>query len=236
MKRFLLCAALALAAAPGPVRAAPSLDDLLKKTLDAYGGSGALTRARIVQQRGQVASTMRAGAAGQILRIFERPRRLRVEVAHPGEPPEVRVLDGGQGWRDGVEVSGTVRHLAMVLQSVRLDLPFVLAQNRARLADGGTVKRDGKKVRSVTMSLDGGVTLQVDIDPATGRILRSVGRAGADIGQPMEFVTTYDDFRQVGEIVVPFREGNYAQGQKTGETVLESVEILRAAPAGAFRP
>jgi len=35
---------------------------------------------------------------------------------------------------------------------------------------------------------------------------------------------------------VPFREGNYAQGQKTGETVLESVEILRAAPAGAFRP
>jgi hypothetical protein len=40
----------------------------------------------------------------------------------------------------------------------------------------------------------------------------------------------------VDGVLFAFREGNWANGSTTGETVLEKVELLASVPAEAFRP
>jgi alkylation response protein AidB-like acyl-CoA dehydrogenase len=55
------------------------------------------------------------------VRVFARPTKLRVEIG----TNEVRLVDGPKGWRNGKEVRG-MQYEAMVLQAVRLDLPWQL--------------------------------------------------------------------------------------------------------------
>jgi hypothetical protein len=234
--RPVLCAALALAPlAPAPAEE-PPLSQVLKRTFDAYGGLPALQRRNARVEEGKVTPVVQGGQAGRLWRTFERPRRLRVEVAYPGQDAEVRVLDGARGWRNGVEVSGTVKWAAMVLQAARLDLPRLLAEERVKLVDGGTVKRDGRLLRAVTLPLGDGMALIAEIDPETGHILRSTGKMDAGPGMALEFATHYSDFRRVDGVLVPFREANFAQGQRTGDTVLQRAEAPRDAPQGSFRP
>ena len=52
----------------------------------------------------------------------------------------------------------------------------------------------------------------------------------------VEFVTTYSDFRTVDGVLVPFREGNWANGKTTGETVLERVSFVPGHAPEMFRP
>ncbi len=165
--------ALALSLAPCPSRAGEALAPLLDQVVAAYGGHAALEKARVVKEEGTVTSLMHPNP-GRIVRIFQRPDSLRVEIAYPEETPEVRVVHGGRGARDGQEVTGPA-HAAMVLQAARLALPLALVQKGARVADRGTVERDGKRRRAVALALPGALELVAEIDPASGRILRSSG-------------------------------------------------------------
>lgn len=229
----------ALAAPPRAPAAEPGLSPLLKRCFDAYGGLPRLERyaARLEEGRVDLSrdNPLHPGASGRLARAWERPARLRVEIGYQGAETEVRVLDGARGWRNGGEVTGTPPYLAMVLQAARLDLPYLLASRRLQLEDRGTVRRDGRALRAVAVPLGSGVTLTVEIEPATGRILRSTSRMPLG-GGGTEFVALYSDFRTVEGLLVPFHEENWASGVKTGETTLTRVQPLRVAPAGAFAP
>jgi len=224
----ILLAALALSAPPPPEI---SVADLVRKSVEAYGGRAALERFPVAIQEGVVSSARRG--EGRLTRIFERPRRLRVSIAYAGSSGELRVLDGSRGWRDGEDVSGTPPHTAMVLQAARMDLPLVLLQGK--LVDEGTVERDGARLRALTVPVGEGLTLTAEIDPATGRVRRAVTRMTSAKGS-VEFTTAFSDFRVVSGVLVPFHEISYAQGQRTGETTLSSAEMLAEAPTGVFRP
>jgi hypothetical protein len=228
----LTLAAACLAAAP-PAMAEP-LAPLVRRCIAAHGGKAAIARARAMRQEGRVTSILHPGAPGRILRLYERPGRLRVEIAFPGAPPEVRVLDGGRGWREGEEVGGP-RLAAMMLQVARLDLPALLSDWEAGLEDLGTADDGGRKVRVVAFRPAPGLVVEAAIDAGSGRIVRSRGTA-RDPGMPLEFVTTYEDYREVDGVLVAFREKNWANGRTTGETVLEKVEFPRSLPPSSFRP
>jgi hypothetical protein len=205
---------------------------LVRRCVDAYGGPAAVARAALRREEGTVTSLLHPGQRGRIVRAYARPARLRVEVTFDGET-EVRVLDGDRGWRQGREAAGP--HLvSMILQAGRLDLPALLQAFAGRLADRGEVEADGKRLRALALELRPGVVLEADLDPATGRILRSRGRAEG--GMPVEFVTTYGDFRRVDGLLVAFHEGNWANGSTTGETVLTRVEVPGTLPDATFRP
>lgn len=182
---------------------------------------------------------MRAGKEGTIRRVYQRPDRLRVEVTFPGEDTEVRILDGRKGWRQGKEASGAPLD-AMVLQAARFALPLSLLDREKELADRGTVSRDGRTMRVLELPLGGGLILSVEIDPTTGKILRSAARgtsrAGGDGGSPIEFVTDYGDFRTVGGVLYAFREKNFAMGQHTGDTTVETIDTPESLPPGTFKP
>lgn len=230
MARLARLAALLLVTA----RPAPAADDtsaLVEKVLAAYGGRAALERAGIFRQEGSVTSVLHP-APGRIVRLVKRPGSLRVEVRYPGEPPEVRVVHYGYGARGGQPVAGPM-HGAMVLQAARLALPLSLAAKGAAVSDRGTVKREGKTLRVLALALPDGMELTVEIDPASGLVLRSSGSMPGP-GERIAFATEYSDFRKVSGVLFPFHEENWARGHHTGATQLERVEVLRAPPEGAF--
>ena len=127
---------------------------------------------------------------------------------------------------------------AMILQAARLDLPALLAARGAQVKDARhRSSSTGRRLRVLALEVAPGLVVEAGIDPATGRILRSRGRRAAGAGPPVEFVTTYSDFRTVDGVLVPFHEENWANGSKTtGETVLERVEFPREFPPDLFRP
>jgi hypothetical protein len=226
-------ASLAVAAAePQPAADVPAL---VRRCVEAYGGKSAIAKAARSRQEGTVTSlVLHAGEKGRMARAYERPGRLRVEIAYAGGSGEVRVLHGARGWRDGDEVSGP-RLQAMILQAARLDLPASLSSPGARIASAGTLQHGGKTLRVVAFEPAPGLVVEVAIDPVSGRILRS--RGAARDGTPgLDFVTTYSDFRTISGVLVAMREESWANGRTTGETVLEKVEFPAALPEGLFGP
>ena len=231
-----LAATLALLAAPPAALPRPRepVESVLSRIVQAYGGRDALARARAFRQEGSVTSLLHPGATGRIERAYARSGRLRVVTRYAGATDEVRVVDGGRGWRNG-EPSDGARFAAMVLQAARLDLPALLDAWRQKVTDRGEADLDGRALRVLALEVGPGLTVEAHVDPATGRILRSTSR-GPGPGVPLEFATTYSDFREVGGVLFAFREGNWANGSTTGETILEKVKVVAALPEATFRP
>lgn len=225
----LFCSASVAVAATG---ATDDIDRLVARTVEEYGGEKALREARAVRHTGKVTSRLRGGATGDIVREFERPDKLRVVIRYPYET-EVRVFDGKAGWRQGKAVTGPSLD-AMVLQAARMGLPLILLDRKGELVDRGRGLHDGKEVRTLELPLGNDLRLIVDIDPASGRIVRSSGKATGPA--PLEFITRYLDHRVVSGVLHPFREGNFANGFVTGETILSKVDVLPSLPPETFRP
>jgi len=209
MKRVAILAALLLP----PAALASDLDALVAKVVDAYGGSAAWTKVTSIDEKGRVEPSMRKGP-GAMTRTWTAAGNLRVEIVYP-DKTELRALENGKGTNNGRE-SSAMELDGMRLQAARLALPRLLADKKATLRDLGT--KDN--VRSVEIALDAPLTVTVDIDPATGRIVRSVGRT-KDVG----FTTVYSDFRTVGGLLIAFHEENSAMGMKTADIYLEKVEV-----------
>jgi hypothetical protein len=234
--RLLAFPLVALLACSSPSRPAPAAD-LVARCVAAYGGPAAVRAGAAFRQEGTVTSVLHPGATGRIARLYQRPGRLRVETAWPDGQGEIRVLDGARGWRDGAPAAGPP-FTAMVLQAARLDLPAILSARGAKVAERGTWEHEGKRLRVLAVEVDPGVEVEAGIDPASGRILRSrsVGAPPSGGAPPVEFVTTYSDFREVDGVLFAFREGNWASGATTGETVLAAVAAVPAVPDGMFAP
>jgi len=215
--------------------AGEDVDRLVAQTIREYGGEKALRAAPAVRHVGEVTSLLRKNAVGTLVREFERPGKLRVEIRYPSDF-EVRVYDGKVGWRQGKVVTGAPLD-AMVLQAARMALPLVLLDRKRDLIDRGRTTFEGKEVRTLELPLGNRLSLTVDIDPSSGRIVRSSGKGGdRGDGVPLEFVTRYADFRVAGGVLHPFREGNFANGFVTGETTLSKVEVRKSFPPETFLP
>jgi len=223
----------AAAAAPKP-GADVDVAAIVARCVAAYGGKEALARSAVTQQEGRITSLLHPGQDGRIARAYVRPGKLRVETAWPDGNGEIRVLDGGHGWRDGQEASGP-RLAAMMLQAARLDVPALLNAWVAKVEDRGPGEVEGRPVRVLALKPAPGLLVEAGIDVATGRVLRSRS-SSVDPSMPLEFETTYADFRTVDGVLVPFHERNWANGKTTGETVLEKVAFPKSLPAETFRP
>jgi hypothetical protein len=233
MKKLLLLLTCAVAAKS--VLAGEDLDALVDKVVKAYGGREALEKFTALRETGRVEAAMGAARSVPTVRIYERPLKLRVEVGEASKTPEVRVLDGQKGWRNGKESTG-MGYEAMVLQAVRLDLPFRLLSQRKVLVEKEPVDYQGKRVRVLELPLEHGLSVRAGIEPETGRILFSAGTTGSGPSGPTTFETRYDDFRTVEGRLFAFKETNFASGTKTADIVVSKIELLKAPPDDAFKP
>jgi len=234
-----LAAALFLGA-PGPAGAGDhpgpdGADELVARVLDAYGGLEALAGVAAYRMEGTVSAAMRK-SAGDMVRTFARPARLRVELNYPTEP-ETRILDGRQGWRtDTSGKTGPVEGMllgSMVLQAARANLPWLLDERRGGLTL--LPPMDGGRTAGLELALGEGLSLTVYVDAATGRIFRSTGIL-AEGGTKTAFTAEYSDFRPVEGVLFAFRERTWAAGMPTGETVISKVTLNPPLGPDAFRP
>lgn len=216
-----------------PARAEEPLPAFIDATVEAYGGVDALKRAATVLQQGKVTSVAREGREGAMARLYSVPMRLRVEVFYGPDEGDLRVLDGARGWREGRPVNGPALE-AMVLQAARLELPLSLLEHKASVKDLGRAERDGVTVRILELAVSPTLFVRAEIDVATHRLVRSLGRSTGR--QPIEFVTSYSDYRKVDGVLFAFTEKNLAMGQPTGDTTFMRVQLLPEAPAGTFMP
>jgi hypothetical protein len=230
MKKSIMLLICALVA--GNARAREDLNALVDKIADAYGGRTNLENLAAMRQTGLVEAATKVGNSGPVVRIFARPLKLRVEIGEAPKPVEVRVLDGAMGWRNGKESNG-VGYEAMVLQAVRLDLPYQLLSQRKILVEKEPMEYQGKRLRVIELPVEHGLLLSAEVDPETGRILGSTGTTKTG---SMTFETRYEDFRTVEGRLVAFKETNFAGGTKTAEIVFSKIELLKTMPVDAFKP
>ena len=206
MKQLAVIAALLLPTAA----LASDVETLASQVVHAYGGAAAWSKVTEIVAHGRVVPAMRKGD-GAMTRTWRGTDNLRVEIAYPENKTEVRVLENGKGTNNGRE-SNAMELDAMRLQAARLALPKLLADKRV------PVRLTAPNVLEVT--LDGGLTVDAEVDPATGHIVRSTGHSGQ-----MSFITAYSDFRTVNGLLIPFHEENSAMGMKTADIFLEKVDV-----------
>jgi hypothetical protein len=219
----------------GSAQAAEELGPLLDKMATAYGGRERLEKIVAFTQNGQVIAATSIGNSGPLVRTFARPLKLRVQIGDPAHPAEVRVLDGTNGWRNGKSVTGP-SYEAMVLQAMRLDLPFQLLTHKDKLIEKEPSEFHGHKIRTIELSLDNGLAMTAGIDPETGRILFSTGRTAAGPMGRLSFETDYDDFQTVDGILFAWKETNVANDTKTADIGFSLIQLLKETPPNAFKP
>lgn len=212
---------------------AAGIDDLLAKVSIAYGGEAARQGAKGMRQKGVTYSNMRK-MEGRILRAYQAPDRLRIEIRYP-DAEEIRILNGPHAWKQEQPMTGPF-HGALVLQAARLALPWNLLEARDRLRDLGTKKfGDTQELHVLELPLGSGLVMEVGIEPESGRITRSLGKVAGSMGV-MEFGTAYEDFRTQDGRLYAATEQHFAIGQPTGTTRIDHVEFLEALPESLFTP
>ena len=227
---------LSCALVAGTAAAGTELDALVDKLAGAYGGRVKLEDSAVVRESGRVEAVRNAGHSIPTVRTYARPLKLRVEIGGASNPGEVRILDGEKGWRNGKESSTGMGYEAMVLQAVRLDLPYQLLSQRKVLAEKESVDLEGKRLRVLELPLTNGLSIAVGVEAETGRILFSRGTTQAGPEGSTTFETRYDDFRTVAGRLFAFKESNFAGGTKTADIFLTKIELLKVPPADAFKP
>jgi hypothetical protein len=233
MKRFSLVLIVGLAARL--TAAAADLGPLLEKMAGAYGGRERLEKIVAIRETGQVEAATPIGNSGPIVRTFARPLQLRIEIGDSSKPTEVRVLNGTNGWRNGKPATGPGLD-AMVLQAIRLDLPFQLLANQSKLIEKDSIERGGKRLRVLELPLEHGLSVTAALDAESGRILISTGTTAEGPMGRLSFETSYDDFAMVDGALFAFKEVNLANGTKTAKTAMSIIQILKTSPAEAFKP
>lgn len=182
---------------------------IVDDVIAAYGGADAWKKVKAFRQVGTVASPMRP-APGEVTRLWTRPDKLTIEIVYPTSK-ETRIVDGDHGTQNGKEASG-MGLAAMRLQAARLALPALLLDRRADVK-----VREGNVLE---VAIAPAMTVTMEIDPKTSRVLRSVSKA-----EGIEFATTYSDFKSVDGLLFPFSEENFANGTKTATTTLTKMEV-----------
>jgi outer membrane lipoprotein-sorting protein len=207
--------------ADSETKANAKVHGLVREILHAYGGSAALGKVRAYRTEGILTSTQHR-EQGDLVRWFERPDRLRIELRYP-DRGEVRVALGDEGWggpddRQMQPVTGSVLE-SLRLQAARLDLPLRLAEQESSLV---RMDPDDKGRDVLRLSLDDGMFIDYHVSSKKHRIERVSMRLSAPA--PVDLAADLSEFRWVHGVLFPFREDTYAGGSKTAIVRFRSVK------------
>ncbi|WP_246265932.1 hypothetical protein [Aromatoleum diolicum] len=221
-------AALALLACTG-LAVAADLGPLLERIVQAYGTAAPPTS---ILQRGRTISHMQG--EGALLRAYRGAERFRIEIHYPNGI-ETRIVDGPIAWQRNRPMGQAFRS-ALILQAARIALPWNLLAARDTLRDRGEYAFGDGRLHLVELPLADGLRLVAEVDPASGRVMRSRGILPSPHGGEMVFGTIYDDFRSVDGRLYPAIEHHYAMGRYIGRSIIDTVEFDAPIADALFRP
>jgi len=213
------------------------MDSLIDRVLAAYGGEK-LESVKAYRMIGSVTANVRQ-TQGAMIRIFERPDRLYVDLAYK-DTPERRFLDKERGWRTDpggggiIEVEG---HLlkSMVLQAARANIPWLLSEQRDKVTQSPHARVGEKTAIGMQIILGPGLIVRLYVDPQTARIVYSQAILNTETIKT-HFETAYSDFKEVGGVLFAFHEENWASGFHTGTTEIQKITINPPVKLDNFRP
>ena len=212
--RVFSCLVAAVLLGPSLVCSA-DLEVVIAAVEKAYGGRAAVERLETYRVVGETTSWMR-GETGKVLREYDGPDRLRVEIAYPGRT-EIRVVTGKGVWRGDAgglrETEGPMRE-AVLFQLLRCNPPAVLTRHRERLSDGGEVEQGRRSHQLLILEWSPALTMRYWV--------QGVITAGE---VQLVFATSFSDFRTVDGVVFPFAEKNYASGRHVADTKIEQLDL-----------
>ncbi len=212
--------------------------EVIDKVVEKYGGAKAVKKLKSYRMKGTIESYQNKETA-PFTRSHRRPDGLFVDIRYTVSP-EKRFLLEDEGWRTGKDgtpkkVEGFQLH-AMALQAARADIPWILTERRKELRQVEYVLEDGRKAHVLLLDLKDGMSVRYFVDAETFMVIFSEGiLTGGPMGS-LSFATYYEDFRPVEGVQVPHRELNFTAGQKTGVTLIESVEANPKLKDKEFKP
>lgn len=220
---LLVIAILVLAAAQGAPAGEQSKNDVpgwVAHVIDAYGGEKAMRGVHGYHAAGNQVATQ-SDQTAHTDRWFARPDRLRLDLAYP-DHAEIRVTSGKDGWSgsapDKLTAANPMKLQAMRLQTVRLDLPLRLLEQRDKI-ESREPDENGRIV--LRLPIDDGLYIDYHVDPKTWLIMHATTGM---TNPPMEFSADYDDFRKVSGVLVPYQEITFAGTTMTSKFQITSFE------------
>lgn len=223
--RLLMC--LALLVAGNAWAGNDSLAPLFEKIAAAYGATPPIA----MREAGNMTS-FRKGT-GLLLRLYQAPDRFRIVIGYDSGP-EVRTMLGTLAWQQDEPASEELRG-AIMLQCARIVLPWNLLAAKKTVRDLGTVvDANGKTLQSIEVPINEAMKLIADVDPETGRILRSRSIQSVGDGKALEFTTLYSNFRTEHGRQHALTEQHYIMGQLIGQSTIEMVDYPPTLPEDAF--
>jgi len=214
-------------------QAADELQSTIDNILKAHGGAEIWSNTRAVEYSADTFSQSRH-ALGVTQRSYQYPDRFRISIEYPGNESELRQLSNGQVWDHGKPGSAPFAK-ATQLQAMRMMPAKLLLEHRAIAKDLGTRKdSEGTSHRGIELKIDG-LTLIIASDPESGFILATWGMMEM-MGQTMEFVTFFHDYRVVEGRSIAFKEEHYAMGSYTGHTEIKEVTFPNELADSLFQP
>lgn len=228
-------------AGEAPLSADSGPREVVAALVAAAGGHAALAKVTAYRVEGTILALARH-ERGRFVRRWSRPLDLDVTLRYPSGP-ERRLLVGGRGWRSRprgfVEVQGPLL-ASMVLQAARAGLPWLLDERRDAVvaAEPWADPADGPEIPPLPgarLPLEGGLDIAAWVDPATGRLRRSLARMRLP-RMGVDFEVRYADHQDVGGIVLPLAEDTFAGGTATSHMAIEAVELNPARAVEAPAP
>jgi outer membrane lipoprotein-sorting protein len=185
---------------------AQTVDEILRKSLDARGGTAKVHAATTRRETGRL--SLGAGSEWPFTVEHKRPSRLRMEIDLQGNRL-IRVFDGVKGWQKAPQAPNpeqlTVDDLHNIQNEADFDFagPLVdtTAKGKAELAGKEAVEgHDAYKVKVVLVSGD---VFYYFLDATTYLPIHWEGSRQIN-GKPVLFEASYGDYRDVNGVKYPF--------------------------------
>ncbi|MEM7482490.1 MAG: pitrilysin family protein [Acidobacteriota bacterium] len=211
---------------------------LLDRALAAMGGATAVDGADTMRVSGTLAQVTPGGEFEIPFQAsFDFPDRLRQALTLPmGEM--ALVVDGDRGFAvtpQGInDMSGA--QLAQMKETFSREVLLLL---KARGEEGFSAvaldpgEQDGQAVERVQLEVHDLVTV-LHIHPEDGRIIGMSYRGSGPSGAPGQVVKVFEDFRESGDLVLPWKEINRFEGEIAATVQLESFEVGVEFDEGTF--
>ena len=207
------------------------LQEVLQQMVDAYGGEANVRKLDSMVQEWDFLALM-GNKQGSDVRALAMPDRLKVELTYP-DKKETRVLDGDTGYviYDSRPAAVAQEHQtnAMRLQLMRLYSPLALLDRieNIHLTDKGDFL-------VLTLQENG---LQADylVNKEDWYIEKVLGTLHIN-GMKMNFLTEYEDFREIEGVVLHHKENKFAGSVNTARLELRHVELDAAIDDADFDP
>ncbi|HLT46368.1 MAG TPA: pitrilysin family protein [Rubricoccaceae bacterium] len=215
-------------APPGEAGAAPAGDAagaaLLGRALDALGGADAFAAIEAVRYEAETEAELN----GQPVTLQSEatvvlPDRVHAMQQTPmGELTVVLVGDEGVIHTPMGSQPAPAPLVAQVQGQLFQDLPYLLARAGELTATALEPDEGVERVALAAPGLDSPLTLA--LDPGTGRPVR-LNMVLAGMQGPQEVVVTYDDYREVDGLLLPFATSQTVDGEPAGRSTYRAIVI-----------